>query len=155
MDKDKILSYVMKSPANTNPNVLKTLLDGGGGGGDFIAVQVTAINNHASAIMLGIATAPIKDHLLYDGYRIAFMFDSEIGVNPSPPHIDLNSGDTKSFLFYLKTGENFSIGADSHVLGDALTYTANGQAEVSYIEDDDENRIPCVIITGDCTITIS
>lgn len=30
MDKDKILDYVMTSPANTNPNVLKTMLDDSG-----------------------------------------------------------------------------------------------------------------------------
>ena len=30
MDKDKILDYVRKTPANTNPNVLKTMLDGSG-----------------------------------------------------------------------------------------------------------------------------
>ena len=39
MDKDKILSYVMHTPGNTNPNVLKTLLDdeeqGGGGSSDL------------------------------------------------------------------------------------------------------------------------
>ena len=34
MDKDKILDYVMNSPANTNPNVLKTMLDSGGSGGE-------------------------------------------------------------------------------------------------------------------------
>lgn len=31
MDKDKILDYVRKTPANTNPNVLKTMLDDSGG----------------------------------------------------------------------------------------------------------------------------
>lgn len=30
MDKDKILDYVRKTPANTNPNVLKTMLDDSG-----------------------------------------------------------------------------------------------------------------------------
>lgn len=30
MDKDKILDYVMNSPTNTNPNVLKTILDDSG-----------------------------------------------------------------------------------------------------------------------------
>lgn len=32
MDKDKILDYVRKTPANTNPNVLKTMLDDSGSG---------------------------------------------------------------------------------------------------------------------------
>ena len=41
MDKDKILDYVRKTPANTNPNVLKTMLEGGSGGGIALIVEAT------------------------------------------------------------------------------------------------------------------
>lgn len=46
MDNDKILDYVMNSPANTNPNVLKTMLESGGsgggsGGGSALIVEAT------------------------------------------------------------------------------------------------------------------
>lgn len=41
MDNDKILDYVMNSPANTNPNVLKTMLDSGGSGGGVLVIEAT------------------------------------------------------------------------------------------------------------------
>lgn len=42
MDNDKILDYVMNSPANTNPNVLKTMLNSGSGdsGGSLPPITV-------------------------------------------------------------------------------------------------------------------
>lgn len=39
MEKQQIIDYVMNSPANTNPNVLGTMLDGIGGGG----VEMTTV----------------------------------------------------------------------------------------------------------------
>ncbi len=47
MDKDKILDYVMNSPANTNPNVLGSMLEGMGGGDDSFVNKVFFINGTA------------------------------------------------------------------------------------------------------------
>lgn len=42
MTKDEIIDYVLNSPENTNPNVLKGMLDqlDNGGGGDFKSIEV-------------------------------------------------------------------------------------------------------------------
>lgn len=44
MDKQKVIDYVMETPENSNPNVLKTMLeDGGSGIGNFITDGTTLI----------------------------------------------------------------------------------------------------------------
>ena len=55
MDTQTILKYVMNSPENTNPNVLKGMLDelseGGGGSSDFSTAKAT-VNNQAFAFYM-------------------------------------------------------------------------------------------------------
>lgn len=46
---DKIMEYIMNTPENTNPAILKGMLEslgsGGGGESDFSTAQVTLVNN--------------------------------------------------------------------------------------------------------------
>lgn len=40
MTKEEIINYILQSPENTNPNVLKDMIDDLGGGGDYKAVEI-------------------------------------------------------------------------------------------------------------------
>lgn len=53
---NKVIDYVMNSPQNTNPNVLKGLLESyeGGGASDFTTAEVTITNNTGSNIELAL-----------------------------------------------------------------------------------------------------
>ena len=44
MTKQEIIDYVMNTPANTNPNVLKTMLDSGSGGSGETLPPITVEN---------------------------------------------------------------------------------------------------------------
>ena len=50
MDKEKIISYVMETPGNTNPNVLRSLLDGEASNNKFI-VTITPTEQDFSGTM--------------------------------------------------------------------------------------------------------
>ena len=49
MDKQQIIDYVMNSPANTNPNVLGTMLDGIGGDKNIHSVEVANLNAYRAS----------------------------------------------------------------------------------------------------------
>ena len=54
MDKDKIINYVMSTPENTNPSVLKSLLDReGGGSAEPLVVGMTYEHSDVGEEILG------------------------------------------------------------------------------------------------------
>ena len=60
MTKEEIIEYIMNSPENTNPNVLKGMLDEMGGSSEQIGYKVTIINNTNRSIT-GVLTGMVKE----------------------------------------------------------------------------------------------
>jgi len=120
MDTQTILKYVMNSPENTNPNVLKGMLDalseggsGGGGSSDFSTAKAT-VNNQAFAFYMPVV----------DTNTISI-------VKPASGTFDVPLYKGRLDIF-LERDVTASI------------ESGNATLEGSYL-----------VITGDCTITIS
>lgn len=117
MDTQTVLKYVMNSPENTNPNVLKGMLDqlSGGGGGEsgFSTARVT-VNNQALAFYM-----PIVDP---NTISIAKPTSGTFDVPLYKGRLDM----------FLEKGVTANI------------ESGNATLEGNYL-----------VITGDCTITIS
>ena len=135
-------------------NALEQAVASGGGGGssDFSTAEVTVVNNSDSNITLHPMLLYIDDHELTECVS-AFRIDNEIGIDIYCDNgISVNNGDTGQFTFYFLTSKNFSIDANS--ITEPNTYVLDGSAETSYASYDGEN-LPIILVTGDCTITIS
>ena len=48
---DEVINYVMETPGNTNPNVLRGMLQNNGGGGNMLAVKVEIDTETENTIM--------------------------------------------------------------------------------------------------------
>jgi len=58
MSKEEIINYVMNSPANTNPNVLGSMLDDNSDSGEWSTAQVSFANNGESDYQVYISYMP-------------------------------------------------------------------------------------------------
>ena len=128
MDTQTVLKYVMNSPENTNPNVLKGMLDqlsgGGGGGGDFTTATVTLVDNRADS-----------DYV--DGLIMAYLIRNEFGGVMRVAK-GFYEGEHEVPLY-----NGAQIG---RITVDTGTINVTGNATESRGQ---------LNITGDCTITIS
>ena len=142
MDTQTILKYVMNSPENTNPNVLKGMLDelseGGGGSSDFSTANVT----------VDITAVTDDDYV----YNIIMPYISE-GNGHKDSRGSANywslSGGVGTYQAIL-TGEGVIAIVAVPTNGNIETSGNIGSAMVPV---DEGNQ--AFLITGDCTIAIS
>lgn len=140
MDTQTVLKYVMNSPENTNPNVLKGMLDElseGGGSSDFSTAKVTVNVEGFSQGMprYGIVNAPYIDQ------------GDELVEGISLP---LQPMDTNPFTVVLyKNSVTWQINAGSGNIP-ITGVNVTGSAEVSEYSGDYS-----ISITGDCSITVN
>lgn len=123
MDTQTVLKYVMNSPENTNPNVLKGMLDqlsgGGGGSSDFSTAEVTVNANQQFEFY-----AP----LINDEHGYLGAYDN---INPD---------ESETLTVGLYKGKAVTRFYTSGVV------SVSGNAQLMNEQ---------ILITGDCTITIS
>ena len=157
MDKNDIIEYVMHTPHNTNRAVLSSMLNqlaegGGGGSSDFSTAEVTVVNNTDSYQSVTLMSNYISNHAMTE-YISAVRITDEYGASNDhfTEPLGVNGGESINVDVYLISGKNFSAGAN----GEGVTITLAGQAEESYVVAPDESHLPVILITGDCTITIS
>ena len=101
MNKEDIISYVMKTPNNTNPAVLSNMLDsieGGGGTGDRIVIyegEITTTETYSSMAGMAYSGAiPSKVMLGYNVTRVYLTIDGEeYALDKSSVNIDSTRGD--------------------------------------------------------------
>lgn len=115
MDKDKILDYVMNSPANTNPNVLKTMLNSGGSGGGTIMVITS---DDGTVETLDKTVDEIIQMLSNGSSPFVVSFD----VAPGAPYPFINLGYIDKIMFNDRTGNGYSVYVNNK--GSELIYTA-------------------------------
>lgn len=127
---DKVMEYILNTPENTNPAILKSMLEdlsseGGGGGGssDFSTAQVTLVGTWDRVI-------------------------SPIGIIDPGPGIAIVLPIAGKHTIVLYKGEQRLFPTTS----EGQQISATGNATATFDEEDQEWRI---IITGDCTLTIT
>ena len=131
MTKQDIIDYVMTTPHNTNRAVLSDMLNqlaegGGGGSSDFSTATVTIVNNYNEVFGLGMPMVDDDGGIYMEGFR---------GIDSGTYTIVIN---TTNGIYLV--GDNYDVGDPQiSVSGDAI-----------HIPDTLD-----VIVTGDCTITIS
>lgn len=125
---------------------------GGGGSSDFSTARVTIVNNTDSHQSITFMPYHISNHELTE-YVSAVRITDEYGAsqdNFNDP-FGVNGGESINIDVCVVSGKNFS-GVVNH---EDVTVTLAGQAEESYMVAPDESHLPVILITGDCTITIS
>lgn len=134
MDKEKILSYVMNSPSNTNPNVLRTLLDAEGGGSSDFSVATINFENGSKAQIGFFGTSFSSETKLIEPATL-IESGSDVAIKTVIP----NGGGCVGRFVYPNTGIPIAIS----------DMTVEGAAEALTGVDD------TLYITGDCVITFT
>lgn len=141
MTKQDIIDYVLKTPSNTNPAVLDTMLnelsdDSSEGSSDFTTAEVTIINTTENYVQFG-------------SFAI---IDSEDYFNVGDVFLDSNSSERYQFVMYKGSTPYYY-----HVyLFGASEATGTGDISIEEVSDPETGDVSWEVhITGDCTITIS
>ena len=133
--------------------VARKLSGGGGGSSDFSTATVTIINNIPNYVTtLFPVFYHVNNHEITD-YQSGFVINEDIGIDTSVGDGWSADYGTSEYTAHLIPNHNFSL--DGAVITDEFErITVSGLAEKSYISDGGSN-LNTIIITGDCTITIS
>ena len=141
MTKQDIIDYVLKTPSNTNPAVLDTMLnelsgDSSEGSSDFTTAEVTIINTTENYVQFG-------------SFAI---IDSEDYFNVGDVFLDSNSSERYQFVTYKGSTPYYY-----HVyLFGASEATGTGDISIEEVSDPETGDVSWEVhITGDCTITLS
>ena len=135
MNKEDIINYVLSTPANTNPNILRCMLDAldTGGSSDFTTCTVTIINQSE------------------DGYDLFLPQTTESNIYDEPSiylgayTAGMQSEDSFTCLLY----KGCTLGEFTYDSRPLASKVVTSEA-ISYDHDANEIRI-----TGDGTITIT
>ena len=133
MDKDKILDYVMNSPANTNPNVLGSMLEGMSGGDNEPFVVTFSQPEFGGAAMADKTYAEISEAFLQhkavygllDRANSMLVYSLQGELNPAGitfRHIGpyVNNGVVTSFTLII-----VSIASDDSIIVKDYTYPSS------------------------------
>ena len=138
MGQKEIVDYVMNSPANTNPNVLKTMLSDTdeSGSSDFSVARVTLVNGeHATITDL----VPLQLPLLIPGQETA----EDYGAY-SCAYGQLQPNLAYDIILYKGQCLTMCLGGNGYEPQDI---SVNGN-----VKRIDQSGIVLLMITGDCTI---
>ena len=148
-----------ESPNKNNwAKIINSMADnwpgGGGGSSDFSTATVTIVNNIPNDVTILLPEFyHVNNHEITD-YQSGFVINEDTGIGTSVSDgWAANYGTTHEYIAYLIPSYNFGL------YGAALAnkferITVSGLAEKSYITEEGSN-FNTIIITGDCTITIS
>lgn len=126
-------------------NKVTVNVSGGGGSSDFSTAEVTFVNNTGDGLILYPALSPVVNHEINNDVQSATYYSASAGFYTAED-ITLEIG-TATTTFVFKSDLNFAIASF-----DIEPTAVSGNAEISYLMDD-IYEVPCVIITGDCSIT--
>ena len=116
---DEIMGYVLNSPHNTNPNVLKDMLNEQGGGGSIIC-NLTFEMRESAPVITATMTAGELWSALQSGSSLLFRLASGTSEMFSP--LQLATFDQSGYTFDIIVGEQtFPL-----VAGNAEGYPSNG-----------------------------
>lgn len=129
MDKKKIINYVMHTPGNTNPNVLKGMLEESNDTGEW--ATVTFINNCAEIIeLIGIGIFTVDNVPYFNCLDFSINNGYSITIKTI-----VNAGNTTT-AFYTHGAETFKM------------TSSTGKTTIT-----ENNNI--LLLTGDDTVTFS
>ena len=158
MTKEQIIDYVMNSPANTNPNVLGSLLDGLGG---IVPTKVTNISSNGTFDVTDCATANVDTfrdsnitQILFDSVDLTELSSDSIrkprkvslsyNVKKIGSGVFANAGNLETFI-----GQGLTQIGDGALYGTAsLKYVYLGKDVTSIGTDAFNTSASCVIDCG-------
>lgn len=141
MTKQDIIDYIMETPGNTNPAILNQMIDEVGGGGNDIKTANVKLNGN-SEITIGLHCLTLDGYIddklcSFDGttYKIPMY------ILDNPEHSEWPYGQGGLLSYRGENQLNISIIGSA----DSVEQRDDETGEYNYV----------IIISGDCTITIS